>query len=823
MQQFDKMHSPITITIFTFIVLVESIYLPTTENHKGDSNRKLPIKNLTAANHSSAMVYETRGDLKTEPCTLQVMDESKNQFTHDVLRYRYNFVYFKLNFLNFSLNETKMVITKNDWIWTYKGVNGARQYLNLPGDFGYLSFGLLWAHTLNEKFSVDIKKTGECSNLTIGLKETDLLIGKALGNMTSQIASQHDMYNSSYWCYNKRSWIHSMFVYRACMSAICTVQTIEYNCCKFFIDFTDKTRIVQCDLEDYKFGALWWILPTLIGEICFALYPLLLTKLGMNVKTISENMEMERRRSLSMDVYNETTHFVKNDRNKKNRNTFISLKASNHITFLSTLCSPLYGLDLSGAIISRALRLWILILPLTLSTIHVLVDYIYAKDFMTDAVKKGALLGFSSIIAGLSESRKQFLYFFGGPLVAITIYLSFGFLLIVFPPNLEDFVATGLPTRVKKFIFLTRMPLKLKEKLSGISVRNHKGYTKLHKLFLVHIFMLLHKQFWGKSIKMFYLRWKTVIFSTIAGKLHSVFATVISYFVCLPFYIIFCLLELLFGILYYAFPVINCFFVMLKSFVIHYTTFFQNKGCVMKCLQYVLLLPMLILFSISWYMYCVLFFDGFWFLSKIVMFTYSGIIAYPKLSYGYLVLVFMALYYLTESFNAFGDSYRELLKLSVEACEKFQQKHIDDSETGLEEIKDIRTKYGIKRDLFYKIVDRHLPRRNQVLITILKFTSVITILTISVELLITFDKFQELSLVTHVFTVLFICALPKIIKMMCLQNIRYQTRRKLQQKLLRTIADYVRNRNISSSDDDEQSILLSQSSDYETLRSMDSD
>lgn len=115
-----------------------------------------------------------------------------------------------------------------------------------------------------------------------------------------------------------------------------------------------------------------------------------------------------------------------------------------------------------------------------------------------------------------------------------------------------------------------------------------------------------------------------------------------------------------------------------------------------------------------------------------------------------------------------------------------------------------RSKKGIKRDLFNVIVDKHLPRRNQVLITILKFTSVIFVLTISVELLTRFHKFQELSLLTHVFTVLFVCSLPKIIRISCMQSYRRSGRRKLRHKLYGTICEYAKNGKAKTSDTEDE-------------------
>jgi hypothetical protein len=180
----------------------------------------------------------------------------------------------------------------------------------------------------------------------------------------------------------------------------------------------------------------------------------------------------------------------------------------------------------------------------------------------------------------------------------------------------------------------------------------------------------------------------------------------------------------------------------------------------------------------------------------------------------------MAIYYLTESLNTFGENYRQLFKLCIEVCERYQSRHHDDSDVDSNVCYDIRNKYGIKRELFYMVVDTHLPRRNQALITVLKFTSVVTILTISVELLITFNKFQDLSLVSHVFTVLFICALPKILRMMCVDKYRNHARkRKLRQGILRTVSDYVRKRSkeAEDSDSDEDIIDYLRSREHDTV------
>jgi putative ribosome biogenesis GTPase RsgA len=179
----------------------------------------------------------------------------------------------------------------------------------------------------------------------------------------------------------------------------------------------------------------------------------------------------------------------------------------------------------------------------------------------------------------------------------------------------------------------------------------------------------------------------------------------------------------------------------------------------------------------------------------------------------------MTLFYVAESINAFGESYRELLKVSLKACEKFQQKYGDDAEMDQNKLKSIQTKYGIESDLFDLIIRRVLPRRNQLLITMLKLTSVIIVLIISVQLLVTFDKLKELSLVTHVFTVLFVCALPKIVKMMCFNKHKDMAQRKMKQKVLMTITEYISNKMEVQSrhSSDEHCRLVVPNSGYESL------
>ena len=801
--------------IFIFSNVVESVFNPNDGNKETNSN--VTKDNDKYLNDNERKTFQATESLKRKGCKLKVDRKSQKEFTHNIMIKKYNFVHLKLHFVNFTVNATRNVIGKDDWIWTYRGENGAQQYLYIPDDFGYLSFGLLWAHTLEERLPIDLI-SHNCSNLTIGEKETDSLISQALDKMTSKIPSKHAIYNSSYWCYNKRIWIYSRFLYEFCSNWICTLQTIEYECCNFHYDYVTKNRTNQCHKENHNYGAIWWMLPIITGNICFAFYPLLLTKIGMKFKKLSKIMKKERSKS-GKYPHTETNQHNQESKERKMKSDYISLNSSNLISVFSTLVFPIYVFVFGGSRGSRFLRIWIIILPMCITAIHALLDYVYAYHFWKDAVRKGAIVGFSAILTRPTETRKQFMYAFGGPIVATAVCFLFGFLLIVFPADLEEFLTIRIGRRSRKYLLYFNLPLKIKERMSGINVRNYKGCKKLHNLFLAQIFMLINFQFWKQSLKLFYLRWKNIIFIKMYKIWQNRFVAILLGIVMLPCYIVFCVIELLFAVLYYLFPVISCFFIILNSTCIHYNNYFKHKAFILKCIQYVFFIPMLILFSASWYTYSIIFLDGFWFLSRIVMLTYGGIVAYPHFSYGYLVLAFMTLFYVTESINAFSESYRDLLKVSLDSCEKFQRKYIDDDGIDKEELKSIKTKYGMKTDIFYWIIDKNLPKRNQLLITLLKMTSVVTILIISVNLLVTFDKFKELSIVEHVFTVLFICALPKILKRMCFQNFKNRTRHKMKQKVFKTIVDYIKTtkRQNSKSYNELEYVFVSESIGYETV------
>ncbi|KAL4241137.1 hypothetical protein ACF0H5_001915 [Mactra antiquata] len=803
-----------TYIMYYVIVLTYSVdrsnYAMETNHEHFYNSMKLRSYNETFQNEKSTLtqnsktkshdqLIEKSEDMNTpdneSSCRIQPYHESVEFYSKEILDHGYNFMYLNLTFYSneshqrIQIAETKKVINKYDWIWTFKGEYGAHQYLFLPGDFGYLSFGLLWSHTRTDKMNINFRTYGNCSDLRIGTNKTDLLIGNALGNLTSEIATLFDRYNYSYWCYNYRLWIESHSLYWLCRNSICTFQTFEYRCCKYVV-YLNNTRDIECSKDHYHFGALWWMLPIIIGNILFAFYPIVLVKVGM---TFSEWTAAVKKRPFLPTSLKTFTRMTSTDRLEK-KYKFVSLKGHFPITFMSTIFSPVCHWDCSGPITSRIIRLWVLLLPVSICTIRVLLDNKYAHDLVKGAVMKNALVGFSSLIAGIEEASRVFLPIFNGPVTALAIFLSFSCAFVLLPKHFDHFLEKGLRDchSNARYMFLYQIPLKLIERYSGISIRKSAGYKRFYSIFIAQTFMLLHWRFWRHVVKLFCARWTNVICPGFVPNTRNFLLLFILYVFMFPIYLLFCFIELVITVLYFMFPVINSIFLVLKATLVEYFALFKHCGKFLKFVRIVLLFPLFGLFLVSWYMYCIIFFDAFWFLTKITMFTYAGVIAYPKISYGYMILCFMSIYYLIESARAFGDSYRELLKISIEVVEKVNGEVCEDEELGPVRYNTFVEKHSLHRDLFLLIVDRHRPRRNQILITLLKFGSVITLLTISVELLITFDKIQDLSLVSHVFTVLFVCALPKLVRNLCMENYKSESKRRLRSKIKKTFLWFLR-------------------------------
>ena len=407
----------------------------------------------------------------------------------------------------------------------------------------------------------------------------------------------------------------------------------------------------------------------------------------------------------------------------------------------------------------------------------------YEGHFIQAAISKGSLLNINNFLVDFQSAKRRYLVIFGGPHIALTLFVLLSCLFIQLPRDLESFLERGL----FKFEYLGLSPLTLgletKCRLAGLKCNDMTGFNKIHYTLSSNLLLLLNKAFWQHTFKMFFCRWKMTIYSF----LNHICSSCLLKAICVPFFIgyaIFCIFELAIMLLY-LFPILTFPLILCKAYVNAITDFSKYRSnTFVKTLCYSLIPFTVLALSFTWYIYCIVIFQCIWFFMVIILYTYSGIIAYPRISYGYLILVFMTIYYIIEIINRFGKSYQKLLQVTIKASKK-----VNRNSTG----KTVKTQNenGIPKKLWELVIETHQARRLKVASTVFQLAVLISVLYVSVDLLERFNQFQELSVITHVFTVLAICTLPKIIRSVYIDKLCGQNKHQLLKEIENTIMDFL--------------------------------
>ena len=254
---------------------------------------------------------------------------------------------------------------------------------------------------------------------------------------------------------------------------------------------------------------------------------------------------------------------------------------------------------------------------------------------MKAAVHKGALLGFSAMLLGCDASANHFLKFFGSPCVALPLFALFGCTLIVVPRSLETVLEEGLIEFKGKASYLMTLSVENKAKLAGVRMTNTSGYKRLHLTLLSQCLMLLNRSYWKQTFKLFITRFTMGVYPTLSTLTRKLCCVRILGILVLTVYIVFCVIELVLSSIYYAFPCFSCVFIFIKAYFKLTTKIVSERTDLNPRVSLIPNILVICILFFSWYMYCIIFFVSFWFLTKIVTVTFTGVIAYPKLSYSF--------------------------------------------------------------------------------------------------------------------------------------------------------------------------------------------
>ena len=681
-------------------------------------------------------------------CKLLASNKSISQFRHNVYYYELNFVYMNLvPSGGISFNETKGIVGRTTWVWTFYGKQGALEFLDWPIEFEIWSMGLLIPYIRGPYDIVLYKDKGNCDNLVVGLQEVDKIISEALVQLPIALMNISDelkeKYGPSFFCYKRRMFLNPKFFYVLCKHIVCPVEAIKYQCCSYFFNTKLLKREITCDTKPHEYDSLWWVGPIVIAVILFAYVPLLLMNIAWKLSVCYQ--KRNKRRSLQ--------NLAAND---EQVDRIVYLDDTFPVTLSNTLWDPIANFCFQKSMqSSRVVRFMLPFLSLSVIILQVILDRKYLHGFILESIKTGVPLGFRSIGAGYEKSRHNFMPLFGGPYITISLYLLFTCMAVTAPSSLSDFLADGLQARSINagpncaLIF----DLRTVERLGSVPISKLSGFHKIYNTYLGQFYMLLNIKFWKEVWFILANRWLN-------------FASKKWYKVLLPFYVLLCIIEVFLCIAINGFPIISFTITITRAY-----SFFNVFGVRSSNMRifYKLIIASLSLVSVLillffLYIFCTIFMDATLFVTRLFIFTYTGIVIYPKLSYGYLIFGFTVFYYLWDCVKNYSMFYWRLLKVTVYASEKIQRRHNVDRLVIPDNQRQVK---GIKASLFEHVIETHCPRRKQVFVSLLKLVIILGIIGVSLGLLTKTDKFQELHVLMHVGTAMFTCALPMILKSMC--------------------------------------------------------
>ena len=472
---------------------------------------------------------------------------------------------------------------------------------------------------------------------------------------------------------------------------------LQFVCCSYDLALDNEMDVKCQDVHGYD--SVWWDVPLGLGILMWLYFPLLLMKVSGKIhkeifKASTANEEVDRS---SVIVQVNGPVIIPNNAPYNNENNIVFNDGKSPITAFSMIKSSVSKLVPQKQKTKSRMAIFVYsILFLIIPEIEVLVHYIYLFDYIQSAAENNISFRFSSLLAGWEKSKDSKFSLFGGPVIALCLYLAVGWILMLSPKIMANQI-------------------------------------------------------------------------------------------CFPIYAVFCLIEIIVGLQYYSSPMFCFFFCITFGFSLGINKYipvkivprFSRLGLILRYPACLIVFLMLIYYL---YIFTVLFIDSFFFVSRILLFTYTAIVAYLRETNSYFMLIFLTAYFGFRGFLQVGNFYKGMLKLTIKLCKQdevlrefvVRNQQIDGNEI-----------YGIPKEMFEFLVDHIRPRRVHIFHTAMHFVIIVFILSISIVLMERFEKFEDISLLVHVFITLFICAVPNIYNSIFSKD-------KMKQKLTRKIKNHLR-------------------------------
>ena len=777
-----------------------------------------------------------------ETCTLTVDNKSKAYFQSRIEVDGPNFIYFYIRFNGITPHSTGDALYPYKWVWTYATNNDVYPFMHWKIDYDLYSFSLLDSKTMRIPY-VTFDPSGVC-NLTLGTLETTELIATSLGEIFRKLdPSGSSKYRSSYWCFMADvPGIKQTAQYFLGLYLDYPVIAMQYNCCTTSYHFEKSEYISTCLDKQMEIWPQCTIIPFIFGILLFLYYPIcqldIWAFLSKN-ETIS-SVNGNTRRNDNSALINPIEDDGDDSAPESDRDDgvdWIYHDGASPITF-SDLFRDLFSFSHSIAI-SRIRRAVCVLLTPTLIYIKLMMYGIIQFKTTNAMMDRGVPFGFLSLIANTTRGRStSFVPALGGPITIVLMFYIFSMIFFVLPSSLKRIVESGLPSTPRTLFPLCYSAEQIKE-MAKIPFTNDPGYNNAANHLRCSFYMLFSSVFWRKVFKCQVSRCQESI------KAKSGFRKIIC-ILLMPIYCIFCLVELLTALIYYAFPLFGVLIIIIRGFTLYIENKMRRGGRVSHFLLnsklFVAISTMIMAAIVSFYFYSLslVFIESFMFLSEFFVYSFLAVIIYPAIAFGYLFFAVVLGYYIIRLIRGFGHRYLDLLNDVVEVSLNIDQQdnyvsnfdgNLVISNVKFKSVKSIKINdqvfpvptnmrerfgnanvgregrikykndaYGIRKDLFEYVISKHLPVHQQVLKIVFQLFLIAFML--SFTLTVTSGSFtgptSQITEVMHVIFLATIGALPRILEAAMSDSSEHIERDLKMRKLERTVCQFWRERETSS-------------------------
>ena len=264
-----------------------------------------------------------------------------------------------------------------------------------------------------------------------------------------------------------------------------------------------------------------------------------------------------------------------------------------------------------------------------------------------------------------------------------------------------------------------------------------------------HIYMMINPSFWCLAIQMQVRRFVWLINRLTK---HKVLLAILAIVLFIPYILIVCTLELISSIIYYGFPIVLYFQVTVLAYYKGIRSYFERFGKLGKITQHICTLITILFIVFDMYILTVVFVDSCHFITRMLIFTFTGFIAYPSTTYGYFVFIITVFMYITESVHHIRSTYSKLFKYVSRNCITIRRKNIFPDVHVSKTVDDVLM---ISRDIRIKIF-----------FSVLKLVFITFLLYIASNTIVSLQRLWDLNPLTQVVTALFVCLVPKLWRML---------------------------------------------------------